>query len=107
MDHKKALSYLGIAKRSGNLTAGTDSVVKILASKKIRIIILAADASAGTKDKIIKKAYFYQIPVIELFSSLEISQAVGKSNVMVMAITDEGLCNALKKELEREASYEG
>ena len=105
--NKRSLNYLGIAKRSGNLICGTDMVVKSLPSKTIKIILLASDASENTKDKIIKKAFYYQIQVCEIFDSYELSKAIGKDHVMVMAITDEGLKNAFLKEVEREGSYEG
>ena len=75
---KRSLNYLGIAKRSGNLICGTDMVVKSLSTGKIKIILLAKDASSNTKDKIIKKAFYYQIQVCEIFDSFCLSKAVGK-----------------------------
>ena len=101
------MNYLGIAKRSGNLLCGTDTVVHSLASKKIKLLFLASDASENTKDKIIKKAFYYQIQVCEAFDSYELSKAIGKDHVMVMAIVDEGLKKAFLKEIEREVAYEG
>ncbi|MBQ8292170.1 MAG: ribosomal L7Ae/L30e/S12e/Gadd45 family protein [Bacilli bacterium] len=105
--NKKSLNYLGIAKRSGNILCGTDMVVKSLSGGKIKLILLASDASANTKDKIIKKAYFYEIPVMETFTSSDLSKAVGKDHIMVMALIDEGLTKAFLKEVEREVAYEG
>ena len=58
-------------------------------------------------DKIIKKAFYYQIQVCEAFDSYELSKAIGKDHVMVMAIVDEGLKKAFLKEIEREVAYEG
>ena len=104
---KRSLNYLGIAKRSGNLICGTDMVIKSLSSGKVKIIILASDASENTKDKIIKKAFYYQIQVVEVFSSNELSSAVGADHLMIMAITDDGLTKAFLKEVEREVAYEG
>lgn len=104
---KRSLNYLGIAKRSGNLICGTDMVIKSLSSGKVKIILLASDASENTKDKIIKKAFYYQIQVFEVFSSRELSNAVGADHLMIMAITDDGLTKAFLKEVEREVAYEG
>ena len=58
-------------------------------------------------DKIIKKAFYYQIQVCELFDSNELSKAICKDHIMVIAIVDEGLKNAFLKEVEREVAYEG
>lgn len=104
---RRSLNYLGIAKRSGNLICGTDMVIKNLTTGKIKIILLANDASNNTKDKIIKKAFYYQIQVYEVFSSVELSNAVGADHLMIMAITDDGLAKAFLKEVEREVAYEG
>lgn len=105
--NKRSLNYLGIAKRSGNLICGTDMVVKSLPAGKIKLILLASDASNNTKDKIIKKAFYYQIQVCETFDSDCLSKAIGKDHIMVIAIIDEGLKNAFLKEVEREVAYEG
>lgn len=105
--NKRSLNYLGIAKRSGNLICGTDMVIKSLPAGNIKVILLANDASSNTKDKIIKKAFYYQIQVCEVFDSYELSKAIGKDHVMVMAIVDEGLKKAFLKEVEREVAYEG
>ncbi len=104
---KKSLNYLGIAKRSGNILCGTDTVVKSLSNGKIKLILVASDASANTKDKIIKKAFYYHIQVMDTISSDDLSRAVGKENLMVMALVDEGLTKAFLKEVEREVAYEG
>lgn len=105
--NRRSLNYLGIAKRSGNLICGTDMVVKSLPASKIKLIILANDASSNTKDKIIKKAFYYQIQVCEEFNSSDLSKAIGKDHIMVLAIVDEGLKSAFLKEVEREVAYEG
>ncbi len=82
-------------------------VIKSLPTSKIKILLLANDASNNTKDKIIKKAFYYQIQVCEVFSSVELSNAVGADHLMIMAITDDGLAKAFLKEVEREVAYEG
>ncbi len=104
---KRALNYLGIAKRSGNLVCGTDMVVSSLPTNKLKLIFLANDASENTKDKITKKAFFYKLEVIDKFSSSELSKAIGKDHIMVMALIDDGLTKAFLKEIEREVAYEG
>lgn len=82
-------------------------VIKSLPSGKIKIILLANDASDNTKDKIIKKAFYYQIEVFDNFSSNELSKAVGADHLMILALTDDGLTKAFLKEIEREVAYEG
>lgn len=92
---EKILNYLGLAKRSRHLIGGTDSTLKALQNNKLYLIILACDASDATKDKIIKKAYFYNVPVIDVFDSKTISQATGIKNPIVTSIDDKGFANAI------------
>ena len=91
----KILNYLGIARRSRHLIAGTDSVIKGLQSNKLNLIILANEASDSTKDKIIKKAYYYDVPVLEGYSIIDICNATGLKNPIVSAIDDLGLSKAI------------
>lgn len=91
----KILNYLGIARRSRYLVWGTDTTIRELQSNKLYLIILASDASLATKDKIIKKAYFYNVPVIEKFNVNEICSATGLKHAVMVGIDDLGLANAI------------
>lgn len=97
----KVLNLLGIARRAGKLVMGTDSLVNALPSKKVKLVFVASDASDATYDKIDKKAYYYQAPVINKFSTEELSQALGVTSIKVLGLIDEGFTKAILKELER------
>lgn len=88
MSNEQVLNLVGLARKAGFVTVGTDSILKSLA--KIHLIFLANDASIKTKERIMKKSFYYQIPVIDIFHSEAISKAVGKSAIMLIAITDSG-----------------
>ena len=96
----KVLNYLGLAKRSRHLIGGTDSTLKALQNNKLYLIVLANDASLGTKDKITKKAFFYKVPVLDIYDSKTISQATGIKNPVVTAIDDAGLAKAILNTIE-------
>ena len=93
----KILKYLGLATRSRHLIRGTDSVINALQEKTIHLIILASDASDSTKDKIIKKAFFYNVEVLDTYSSSEIGKATGINNPIVCGIDDLGFSKAIKE----------
>lgn len=97
----KVLNLLGIARRAGKLVMGTDSIVNTLPSRKIKIIFIANDASNATFDKIDKKAYFYHVPVVNRFSTEELSKALGVGSIKLVGVTDEGFYKSMKEELER------
>lgn len=97
----KVLNLLGIAKRAGKLVLGTDSVLSVLPSQKIKLLFLASDASDATRDRFDKKAYFYQIKVVDKYATRELSAALGVTQVKVIGVTDQGFVEALIKEIER------
>ena len=64
-------------------------------NNKLHLIVLASDASASTKDKVTRKAYFYNVPVLDIYDVLKISQATGIKNPVVSGIDDAGLAKAI------------
>lgn len=93
----KILNNLGLCNRAGKLISGTDMVCDYLASGKVCYIFLANDAADNTKNKILNKAFYYNVEVSESYSSVELSQAVGKLNRMVLGVTEKGFLKILKK----------
>lgn len=95
---EKALNLLGLARRSGHLICGTDSVIKEMQKGKLHLIVLALDASNNTQDKIVKKAHFYAIQVIQNFDALTLQKATGTKS-LVYGIDDIGFKQAICKEV--------
>ncbi len=98
----RVLQYIGLARKSGKLVIGTDSVIKSLQNNKIKLILIGSDASSSTLDKMEKKAFFYHIPLIKKYSSMELSFAVGKRSSMVFGLTDKGFAEAIMRTLQEE-----
>lgn len=103
----KVLNYLGLSKRAGKLVQGTDAVLKNLRSKQTHLMFVAKDASLATIERVTKKGSFYNIPVIDIFSTDEISSALGDENIKVIAINDIGFKKAIMKELKEVTNNEG
>ncbi len=95
------LQLLGIAKKAGKLVLGTDAVVKNLSKQSTKMIFVAKDASCATIDKLDKKAFFYQIPVVVQYTTEELSQALGCPQIKVIALNDSGFAKTIQKEIER------
>lgn len=103
----KIFNYLGLARRSGKLVIGTDSVIKGMQKNQMVLIFIGSDASSQTLDKIEKKTFFYKVPLINKYHSNDLSHAVGKKGIMVFGLTDKGFKDAILKELERGDHNEG
>ena len=62
MDRKTA-SYLGLARKSGNLLTGTDTCTRAGRKGKIKLLIICEDTAEGSKKKMIKLAEDNNIPL--------------------------------------------
>ena len=90
----RQLSNLGLANKAGKVVCG-DDLLKALKSNQVYLLFIATDASEKTKERFTKSAQFKQIPVINDYSCVELSTAIGKVNRMVLGITEQGFLKIL------------
>ncbi len=86
---------IGLAYRARKITLGTEMTIESLRKRNLYVIVLANDASELTKKKVRDKAKTYETPVIEDLNSLDLSRAVGKTDIKVIGITDKGFSQLL------------
>ncbi len=94
MAKREALSALGLCKKAGKITVGSELVCKALASKHPPCLcIVSTHASENTKKRLYDKCKFYNTPIYELDADTsEISAALGgEAQVAVCAIGEQGL----------------
>ncbi len=99
-DSKKILSLLGLAMRAGKITLGEDAVIKTIKKGKAKIVFVAKDVGESTKKKINDKCKSYNVKMVQIFTSEEQSQAIGKMNRVLIGVVDEGFANAINKQLK-------
>ena len=87
MNMLKPTSNLGLAYKAGKVIWGEKAVLSSM--KQIKLLVLAHDAGQNIQSKITKKAFYYNIPVLEIFSTEDITHATGKKTPC-LGITDEG-----------------
>lgn len=83
-------NILGLATRARKLTIGTGITIDAVRKGKAKLVILANDASPNTKKLVNDKCFTYNVKVIENMPSNELSNAIGKGNIKVVGIIDEG-----------------
>ena len=83
----KILNLLGLAYRAHKTVLG-EQVLKRIGN--VKLLILASDISEKSRERYLKKCHYYRIDSMEDFNSVELSQALGKENVKVIGIIDEG-----------------
>ena len=101
--NRKVISYLGFAKKSGNLLTGVNTCTFAMVKGKVKLMILAEDISENSRKKIMKEIRKHGVNHIEYGSSDEMSHAVGASGRTVFAICDKGFAEAIMKEIQRES----
>lgn len=90
-------SYLGLAMRAGKLVSGDEVVLRAVRSNQAKVVFIATDASDNTKKKYRDKCNSYDVPLLELFSRMELGQKIGKDERVVVAVTDTGLARQLMR----------
>lgn len=90
------LSLIGLMYRANKLVLG-ESVLENIDS--VKYLLIASDASDKTKERYLKKCNFYNIDYCMDFGSTELSKAIGKSNVKIIGINDDGFKKTLLKKM--------
>ncbi len=100
MNKQKILNLLGLAFRARKVTLGEEFVLKELAKDQDNLVFLASDAGKNIKNKIIKKTDYYSVILIDLFTTDELSKAIGKENRKVILVSDKGFNKKFKEYLD-------
>ena len=98
----KIFSLLGIAMKSGNVASGEYQTLEAVKKKKARLVLVSEDASDNTRKLFFDKCAFYQVPVWSYGSKEDLGRAIGKDLRSSLAVCDDGLATAIKKQLEME-----
>ena len=92
----KTLQLLSLVRKANKLITGEEFVTDAIRKKKVFLVFLASDAGVNTTKKIKDKTKFYEVPLIDSYTSVELSNAIGKKR-MVIGIMDLGFATSIKK----------
>lgn len=99
MVQNKALSYIGLAQKSHNVVSGEFMTEKAVKGGMAELVIVAEDASANTKKMFTNMCTFYEVPIYYFSTKEELGHAMGKEKRASLAITDTGLAEMVKKNM--------
>ena len=81
MQTDKLIGALGLAHKAGALIKGNEAVHDAIRQKKAALVLLSADASEGSKKKLITACAYYQVPVREMpLNQDTLARALGASS---------------------------
>lgn len=95
----KLINLLGLAQRAGRLITGEEQVLQAIRKNKVQLVFLAKDAGPNLQKKITDKSNYYKIEVSTVFTTLELSTAVGRPR-KVIAVADTGFSKKMRTLME-------
>ncbi len=100
----KAYSMVSLANKAGKLVTGEDAVRNSIRNGKVKLVIVAEDASDNTKKRFSNSTAFYNIPFVTWGLKEMLGSCIGKSERSVLGITDENFSKGLKEKLMAEGT---
>ena len=98
MQNREVDQLLGLANRAGKIVTG-EFVVKSIQKNTAKLVLIAEDASDNTKKRLTDKCRSYHVDYRFYSDANNLSYAIGKSNRVALALTDEGFAKSVLKKL--------
>ncbi|MDY6430182.1 MAG: ribosomal L7Ae/L30e/S12e/Gadd45 family protein [Bacilli bacterium] len=96
---RDSLNFLGLLNRGG-LTLVGDTLDKKFS--KVKLLILAKDASVNTKKSLIDKANYYNVKFVYIDSAEELGYSLGFNKLSAVGIIDGKAAKRFKEKYEEE-----
>lgn len=91
----RVVALLGLGLRAGRVVIGVAGVRARLQRDALRCIVLAADASARTRDKVERLAHARGVPVVRGPDAVALGAGLGRAAVQAVGVDDAGLARGL------------
>jgi ribosomal protein L7Ae-like RNA K-turn-binding protein len=99
---KQVLFSIGLARKAGKLTPGTDSVCDEVRKNKIFLVVCAEDVSDNTRKKLSDCCAYYRTALCFIDVSKEtLGKAIGKPFAACVGITDKNLSELINRNINR------
>lgn len=89
------LRVLGLAARAGAMVPGTERVREAVRAGKARFVVVAADVSANSEDKLVPLLRARRVPYVVEFDRSALGAAVGRGPLAAVGVTDPSLAGRL------------
>ena len=98
----KALDYLAMCAKAGKLVMGADNCAQAMGHGKVKLLLLASDASPNAVKRASGMVYGRQIPLLRCpETKRDLAEASGKNGpVAIAAICDAGLARAFSNAVQ-------
>lgn len=96
----KIMGTLGLCQKAGKLGSGEFMTEQSVKAGKSFLVIVATDASDGTKKNFKDMCTYYEVPYAEYGTKDSLGHALGKEVRASLSVNDEGFAKAVRKKLE-------
>ena len=98
----KVCTYLGFAKKSGNLFMGSETCIINMKKGKVKLLIVAGDCAENSKKKLVNSAEKFKVPY-RIFGETDVlSHAAGSPGRTSFAITDDNFAKVLIENIDKQ-----
>lgn len=99
-DSEALLRMLGLAARAGAIVPGVDRVREAARGGQLEFVVVAADASDNSRDKVLPLLESRQIRHAVMFDRDTLGAAIGKAPMSALGITDRKLASRVEEMAE-------
>lgn len=96
----KVYSFLGLARRAGQVVSGEQAVAGAVKRGKVVLMLIASDASSNTLRKFSSLAQNHNVSCIVYGEKGTYGQAIGQSPRAVLGILDRNFANVIRAHIE-------
>lgn len=98
----RMVSLVGMARKSGQLLAGSNLVIDALGQGgRVALVLLALDASGNVAEKVMRKTAAQGVPVVMQFDKATQGQITGRAEHSVLALPGSQLTDAFQSVWQR------
>ncbi len=102
MKQDKILSLIGIATKAGKTVSGEFSTEKAVKEHQAYLVVVSEEASDNTRKKFSNMCEYYKVPICFYGTKADLGKAMGKEFRASMALTDQGLSDAILKQVTKD-----
>ena len=106
-DPGRILGTLGLAMKAGRLVSGEFMTERAIRDGEAKLVVVADDASPGTKKKFTDSCTYYQVPIIFTADKETLGRSLGKEYRAALAVIDDGFASSIRKNFTGEVLQYG
>ncbi len=94
---RKLAGFIGLGARARNVVVGVERVRDAARRGKVKLVFVAPDASANSREKVLPLLTARRVQVLENLSASELGGAVGKESAAAIGVTDAALAAGIRR----------